>query len=124
MPTDLAKQFQSVNCCLCPANESSSGTISALAVTSGDKIVAQATSAVALAALNSSYAWHEQRVVIHGFQKDVIMNRDQFGLTDAQVSKIEPHLPADRRSKAHVDVRRRISGIVHVLNSGHGRFDR
>jgi hypothetical protein len=46
------------------------------------------------------------------------MNRDQFWLTDAQFSKIEPHLPTDTRGKARVDDRRVISGIVHVLKSG------
>ena len=49
------------------------------------------------------------------------MNRDHFWLTDAQFSKIEPHLPTDTRGKARVDDRRVISGIVHVLNSG-GRW--
>jgi transposase len=46
------------------------------------------------------------------------MIRDQFWLTDAQFSKIEPHLPTDTRGKARVDDRRVISGIVHVLKSG------
>ena len=41
---------------------------------------------------------------------------DQFWLTDAQFSKIAPHLPTDTRGKARVDDRRVISGIVHVLN--------
>jgi len=49
------------------------------------------------------------------------MNRDQFWLTDAQFSKIEPHLPTDTRGKARVDDRRVISGIVQVLKSG-GRW--
>ena len=49
------------------------------------------------------------------------MNRDQFWLTDAQFSKIAPHLPMDTRGKARVDDRRVISGIVHVLKSG-GRW--
>ena len=49
------------------------------------------------------------------------MNRDQFWLTDAQFSKIAPHLPTDTRGKARVDDRRVISGIVHVLKSG-GRW--
>jgi transposase len=49
------------------------------------------------------------------------MNRDLFWLTDAQFSKIEPHLPTDTRGKARVDDRRVISGIVHVLKSG-GRW--
>src|SRR5271156_3370949 len=49
------------------------------------------------------------------------MNRDQFWLTDAQFSKIEPYLPTDTRGKARVDDRRVISGIVHVLKSG-GRW--
>src|SRR4051794_3813693 len=46
------------------------------------------------------------------------MNRDQFWLTDAQFSKIKPHLPTDTRGKPRVDDRRVISGIVHVLKSG------
>ena len=46
---------------------------------------------------------------------------DKFWLTDAQFSKIAPHLPTDTRGKARVDDRRVISGIVHVLKSG-GRW--
>ena len=46
---------------------------------------------------------------------------DQFWLTDAQFSKIAPHLPTDTRGKARVDDRRVISGIVRVLKSG-GRW--
>ena len=46
------------------------------------------------------------------------MNREQFWLTEAQFSKIAPHLPQDTRGKARVDDRRVISGIVHVLKSG------
>jgi transposase len=49
------------------------------------------------------------------------MNRDQFWLTDAQISKIAPHSPTDTPGKARVDDRRVISGTVHVLNSG-GRW--
>ena len=49
------------------------------------------------------------------------MNRDQFWLTDAQFSKIAPHLPTDTRGKERVDDRRVISGIVQVLKSG-GRW--
>src|SRR5665811_1340191 len=49
------------------------------------------------------------------------MNRDQFWLTEAQFSKIEPYLPIDTRGKARVDDRRVISGIIHVLKSG-GRW--
>ena len=49
------------------------------------------------------------------------MNWDLFWLTDAQFSRIEPHLPSDTRGKARVDDRRVISGIVHVLKSG-GRW--
>ena len=45
----------------------------------------------------------------------------QFWLTDAQFSKIAPHLPSDTRGKARVDDRRVISGIIHVLKSG-GRW--
>ena len=46
---------------------------------------------------------------------------DQFWLTDAQFSKIAPHLPTDTRGKARVDDRRVISGIIQVLKSG-GRW--
>lgn len=46
---------------------------------------------------------------------------DRFWLTDAQFSKIAPHLPIDTRGKARVDDRRVISGIVQVLKSG-GRW--
>jgi len=46
---------------------------------------------------------------------------DQFWLTDAQFSKIAPHLPTETRGKARVDDRRVISGIVQVLKSG-GRW--
>lgn len=51
------------------------------------------------------------------------MNRDQFWLTDAQFSEIEPHLPTDTRDKARADDRRVLSGIVHVLKSGGPRVD-
>jgi transposase len=50
-----------------------------------------------------------------------MMSRDQFWLTEAQFSKIEPHLPTDTRGKPRVDDRLVISGIVHVLKSG-GRW--
>src|SRR3954467_4297290 len=46
------------------------------------------------------------------------MSRDQFWLTKAQFSKINPHLPTNTRGKARVDDRRVISGIVQVLKSG------
>ncbi len=46
---------------------------------------------------------------------------DQFWLTDAQFSKIAPHLPTDTPGKARVDDRRVISGIIHVLKSS-GRW--
>lgn len=46
---------------------------------------------------------------------------DRFWLTDAQFTKISPHLPTDTRGKARVDDRRVISGILHVLKSG-GRW--
>ena len=59
--------------------------------------------------------------MIHGFRKETPMILDQFWLTDAQFSKIAPHLPTDTRGKARVDDRRVISGIVHVLKSG-GRW--
>ena len=49
------------------------------------------------------------------------MSRDRFWLTDAQFSKIGPHLPTDTRGKPRVDDRRVISGIVLVLKSG-GRW--
>src|ERR1700761_5057610 len=49
------------------------------------------------------------------------MNRDQFWLTDAQFSQIEPHLPTGTRGRVRVDDRRVISGIVQVLKSG-GRW--
>ena len=49
------------------------------------------------------------------------MNRDRLRLTDAQFSKIEPHLPTDTRGKASVVDRRVISDVVHVLMSG-GRW--
>ena len=49
------------------------------------------------------------------------MNRDLFWLTDAQFSRLEPHLPRDTRGKPRVDDRRVISGIIHVLKSG-GRW--
>ncbi|MBK9082660.1 MAG: IS5 family transposase [Rhizobiales bacterium] len=51
------------------------------------------------------------------------MDRDHFWLTDAQFSKIEPHLPTDARGKARVDDRRVISGAVQVLKSGGRRVD-
>ena len=50
-----------------------------------------------------------------------MMSWDQFWLTEAQFSKIGPHLPTDTRGKPRVDDRRVISGIVHVLKSG-GRW--
>jgi transposase len=59
--------------------------------------------------------------VIHSFQKEAPMIPDLFWLTEAQFSKIAPHLPTDTRGKARVDDRRVISGIVHVLKSG-GRW--
>jgi len=46
------------------------------------------------------------------------MNRTFFWLSDAQFSKILPHLPTDTRGKKRVDDRRVISGIIHVLKSG------
>src|SRR4051794_20269244 len=42
----------------------------------------------------------------------------RFGKTEAQFSKIKPHLPTDTRGKARIDDRRVISGIVQVLKSG------
>ena len=49
------------------------------------------------------------------------MSRSHFWLSEAQVSKLEPHLPRDTRGVPRVDDRRVISGIVHVLRSG-GRW--
>lgn len=49
------------------------------------------------------------------------MNRDHFGLMDAQFARLEPLLPTDTRGVARVDDRRVTSGIVHVLKSG-GRW--
>ena len=46
------------------------------------------------------------------------MNRTCFWLSDAQFSRILPHLPTDTRGKKRVDDRRVISGIIHVLKSG------
>ena len=46
------------------------------------------------------------------------MNRTFFWLSDAQFSKILPHLPTDTRLKKRVDDRRVISVIIHVLKSG------
>ena len=46
------------------------------------------------------------------------MDPDRFWLTEAQFSKIAPHLPTDTRGKPRVDDRRVISGIIHVLKSG------
>lgn len=45
----------------------------------------------------------------------------EFWLTDEQFAKIAPHLPTDTRGKEHVDDRRVISGIIHVLKAG-GRW--
>ncbi len=41
---------------------------------------------------------------------------DQFWLTDKQFAMITPHILNDTRGKEHVDDRRVISGIVHVLS--------
>lgn len=49
------------------------------------------------------------------------MNRDRFRLAEAQFARIKPHLLTDARGKPHVDDRRVISGIVHVLKLG-GRW--
>jgi transposase len=59
--------------------------------------------------------------VIHGFREEIVMIRDQFWLSEAQFSRILPHLPTDTRGKPRVDDRRVISGIIHVLKSG-GRW--
>jgi transposase len=56
--------------------------------------------------------------MIHGFRKEATMNRTCFWLSDAQFSRILPHLPTDTRGKKRVDDRRVISGIIHVLKSG------
>ena len=50
------------------------------------------------------------------------MSADQFWLSDEQFAKIEPLLPTDTRGKERVDDRRVISGIIHVLKSGGGRW--
>ena len=44
--------------------------------------------------------------------------KDLFRLSDEQWGWIEPHLPTDVRGVERADVRRVISGIVHVLKSG------
>lgn len=49
------------------------------------------------------------------------MDRDLFWLSEAQFSRILPHLPSDTRGVVRVDDRRVISGIIHVLKSG-GRW--
>ena len=49
------------------------------------------------------------------------MDPDRFWLTEAQFSKIAPHLPTDTRGKPRVEDRRVISGIIQVLKSG-GRW--
>jgi transposase len=49
------------------------------------------------------------------------MDHGCFWLSEAQFSRLEPHLPTDTRGKPRVDDRRVISGIVHVLISG-GRW--
>jgi len=46
---------------------------------------------------------------------------DLFWLSEAQMRRLAPLLPADTRGKPRVDDRRVISGIVHVLRSG-GRW--
>lgn len=46
---------------------------------------------------------------------------DEFWLSEAQFSRLEPLLPNDTRGVPRVDDRRVISGIVHVLKSG-GRW--
>ncbi len=46
---------------------------------------------------------------------------DFFWFSDAQWSRIAPHLPTDTRGKPRVDDRRVLSGIVHALQSG-GRW--
>ena len=46
---------------------------------------------------------------------------DLFWLSEAQMRRLAPLLPSERRGKPRVDDRRVISGIVHVLRSG-GRW--
>ena len=41
-----------------------------------------------------------------------------FWLSDAQWAAIEPHLPKNQSGARHVDDRRVISGIIHVLETG------
>ena len=60
-------------------------------------------------------------IASHGFREEIVMIRDQFWLSEAQFSRIFPHLPTDTRGKPRVDDRRVISGIIHVLKSG-GRW--
>ncbi len=43
---------------------------------------------------------------------------DHFWLSDEQDRRLAPLLPTDTRGVPHVDDRRVISGIVHVLRSG------
>ena len=43
---------------------------------------------------------------------------DLVVLTDAQMARLAPLLPADTRGVPRVDDRRVISGIIHVLRSG------
>jgi hypothetical protein len=45
------------------------------------------------------------------------MSRDQFWLTEAQFSKIGPHLPTDTRGKPRVDDRRVISAVDRCLEN-------
>jgi transposase len=49
------------------------------------------------------------------------MMSDLFWLSDAQFSRLSPHLPTDTRGKPRVDDQRVISGIIYVLKSG-GRW--
>ena len=46
---------------------------------------------------------------------------DLFWFSDAQWTRIAPHLPANGKGARRVDDRRVLSGIVHVLRSG-GRW--
>ena len=59
--------------------------------------------------------------MIYGLKMEVIDELRQFWVTDAQFSKLRPHLPTDTRGKPRVDDHRVISGIIHVIKSG-GRW--
>ncbi|SJM34952.1 hypothetical protein BQ8482_570009 [Mesorhizobium delmotii] len=47
-----------------------------------------------------------------------IINREHFWLSEEQFGLLEPHLRTDSRGRPRIDVRRAISGIIHVVKSG------